>query len=363
MAGYKSKFINLFFVYLPVFLIFLLMTVVYVSYFFTYIVFLINPSEQPSFYPFSHTTTPQNGKTRGIILISIVSFFFILCIISMLRVIFMNPGYIPSPVELEGQIINRNLQKRQKSHKSFAQSIRKFEDMIKDGPLTNSDNIEVKKCLDDNLASNIDNNNDSSLFVKNENSFKDPFRKYTNIKFNKVILCGSCLRWKVERAHHCRQCGKCVLKMDHHCPWLASCIGFRNYKYFLLIQLHGLIATIIVFFSFIEAIINFNMNDDTDLFLLVGVFFGWACDGGLMAFLLWLFCINWKLMFKGETVIENSDKIRFPSAKMNNIYDLGTYKNFTTVFGNNPLVWFIPAFPNYDGDGISYETNVKDNNQ
>ena len=48
---------------------------------------------------------------------------------------------------------------------------------------------------------------------------------------------------------------------------------------------------------------------------------------------------------------------------MNNIYDLGTYKNFTTVFGNNPLVWFIPAFPNYDGDGISYETNVKDNNQ
>ena len=210
---------------------------------------------------------------------------------------------------------------------------------------------------------NIDLKDHNGLFVKNENSFKDPFRKYTNIKFNKVILCGSCLRWKVERAHHCRQCGKCVLKMDHHCPWLASCIGFRNYKYFLLIQLHGLIATIIVFFSFIEAIINFNMNDDTDLFLLVGVFFGWACDGGLMAFLLWLFCINWKLMFKGETVIENSDKIRFPSAKMNNIYDLGTYKNFTTVFGNSPLVWFIPAFPNYDGDGISYETNVKDNNQ
>ncbi|KAH9991241.1 DHHC palmitoyltransferase-domain-containing protein [Russula vinacea] len=43
-----------------------------------------------------------------------------------------------------------------------------------------------------------------------------------------------CWKPKPERAHHCSQCGRCVLKMDHHCPWLgAKCIGFRTYPSFL----------------------------------------------------------------------------------------------------------------------------------
>ncbi|KAF8272764.1 DHHC palmitoyltransferase-domain-containing protein [Lactarius quietus] len=46
--------------------------------------------------------------------------------------------------------------------------------------------------------------------------------------------CRICWRPKPERAHHCSQCGRCVLKMDHHCPWMgAKCIGFRTYPSFL----------------------------------------------------------------------------------------------------------------------------------
>jgi len=46
--------------------------------------------------------------------------------------------------------------------------------------------------------------------------------------------CRICWKPKPERAHHCSQCGRCVLKMDHHCPWLgAKCIGFRTYPSFL----------------------------------------------------------------------------------------------------------------------------------
>jgi len=46
--------------------------------------------------------------------------------------------------------------------------------------------------------------------------------------------CRICWRPKPERAHHCSQCGRCVLKMDHHCPWMgARCIGFRTYPSFL----------------------------------------------------------------------------------------------------------------------------------
>lgn len=34
--------------------------------------------------------------------------------------------------------------------------------------------------------------------------------------------CLICQSFKVPRSHHCRKCGRCVLKMDHHCPWYDS---------------------------------------------------------------------------------------------------------------------------------------------
>mmetsp|Transcript_7409 Transcript_7409/g.12778 ORF Transcript_7409/g.12778 Transcript_7409/m.12778 type:complete len:307 (-) Transcript_7409:672-1592(-) len=46
--------------------------------------------------------------------------------------------------------------------------------------------------------------------------------------------CYKCNRGKPPLSHHCSLCGKCVFCMDHHCPWLANCIGWANYRYFLL---------------------------------------------------------------------------------------------------------------------------------
>ncbi len=49
-----------------------------------------------------------------------------------------------------------------------------------------------------------------------------------------IRFCKKCQTKKPDRAHHCSSCKRCVLKMDHHCPWLATCVGLRNYKPFLL---------------------------------------------------------------------------------------------------------------------------------
>jgi len=65
--------------------------------------------------------------------------------------------------------------------------------------------------------------------------------------------CLMCNVFKPERCHHCSTCGRCVLNMDHHCPWLNNCIGFWNWKAFILLLIYVLIIS---YYSFIFFLID-----------------------------------------------------------------------------------------------------------
>ncbi|KAK4215843.1 DHHC palmitoyltransferase-domain-containing protein [Rhypophila decipiens] len=44
--------------------------------------------------------------------------------------------------------------------------------------------------------------------------------------------CASCCNWKPDRAHHCSELERCCLKMDHFCPWVGGIVGEPSYKFF-----------------------------------------------------------------------------------------------------------------------------------
>lgn len=60
----------------------------------------------------------------------------------------------------------------------------------------------------------------------------------------KSTICKKCNSPRPERTHHCHVCGVCVLRMDHHCPWINNCVGFRNYKQFLLLVVYCILAAV-----------------------------------------------------------------------------------------------------------------------
>jgi len=73
-----------------------------------------------------------------------------------------------------------------------------------------------------------------------------------DIKVNDILVkckyCVTCHMIRPPRSSHCAICSNCIFTLDHHCPFLSTCIGMRNYRFFILFLIF-LLQTELFFFT------------------------------------------------------------------------------------------------------------------
>ncbi|VWU49841.1 palmitoyltransferase, putative, partial [Hepatocystis sp. ex Piliocolobus tephrosceles] len=99
-----------------------------------------------------------------------------------------------------------------------------------------------------------------------ENNIRIECRKIRNYAPNVYTVCDKCdFMVRPERAHHCSICNKCILKMDHHCPWLGTCVGEKNMKFFFLFLFYGFLITLYITLSITPTFIQSFKRNEADL--------------------------------------------------------------------------------------------------
>uniref|UniRef100_A0A8D2JAI7 Palmitoyltransferase n=1 Tax=Varanus komodoensis TaxID=61221 RepID=A0A8D2JAI7_VARKO len=154
---------------------------------------------------------------------------------------------------------------------------------------------------------------------------------YTTTTSRAIRYCDRCQLIKPDRCHHCSACDLCVLKMDHHCPWVNNCVGFSNYKFFLLFLFYSLLYCLFVAATVLQYFIKFWTRFLISKFVQFVLFFVCGTEA-----------------FRAPMFRNGPDK---------NGFSLGCSKNLREVFGDEKKYWLLPIFTSL-GDGCNFPTRL-----
>lgn len=241
--------------------------------------------------------------------------------------------------------------------------------------------------LQNKIKTSSQNSNNSTTNIINENtnlqssSFRSPIghqqiNDYDNVNVlndpnQGIRFCRKSQAIKPDRSHYDSMTQQVVLKMDHYCPWVANCIGYSNYKFFVLFLFYATMYTLTVSGIAIKPFLtiwNDNINNISDedieiynktgfklqtilVFLVASVF---------SVSIMCLFFFHVGLVSKNRSTLEcyGAPILRNLGAHKNS-FDLGVKENWRQVFGSNLCLALIPVdydHPDLDG-GHKYPLN------
>ena len=168
-------------------------------------------------------------------------------------------------------------------------------------------------------------------------------------------ICIRCEMKKPDRTHHCRQCEKCTLRMDHHCNWIANCVGYWNYKYFMCMLVNSVVCSGIFTGSFWETVAVVLNDGESDMWFCFGIVLCYSISCMVFAVMVLFTGFHFLIIWTNYTTIEYCEKRKKNyEAFKKSPYSLGAYQNFKQALGRNPATWFIPTEFEADGDGINF---------
>jgi len=193
------------------------------------------------------------------------------------------------------------------------------------------------------------------------------------------------------RAHHCRACGKCVLKYDHHCPWIGQCVGARNHKFFLQFVFWTCLFCAWTFSTLLGFVALLRNSEDLDIMKVVVI----ALSGLFGFFTFAMLVTHIRLILLNMTTVERmrvQDMKEHESAMLAEMYSMCAFaekrrararwdeewgrpaiegniwwlgsgrKNWESVMGHSIWSWLLPI-GKAENDGLNYPVNPRFDNQ
>jgi len=179
---------------------------------------------------------------------------------------------------------------------------------------------------------------------------------------NAVRYCEKCQCIKPDRSHHCSVCDSCTLKMDHHCPWINNCVGFGNYKFFMLFLLYALVYCLFIAATSLRYFIDFWVNSkefNQCKYHILFVFFVSIMFSLSVSSLFWYHV--WLTLHNRSTLEQFRAPVFEGGRSDAQGWSLGKSNNFREVFGPSPWLWFLPI-QTHLGNGIVFPTRGHTNN-